>query len=157
MGKAKPHPNQLGFAFEAPVAASGELCLAGLEQQVCSTVAVMLNSDGRSRWELAAKVSEYLGEDVSKAMLDAYASPAREEHKVPMSRFLAIMTVTGRHDLFDPVLRRTGAAVLVGEEVQTARVGHVRQQIRELQAELRRIEGSAPLIRTGGMDGNSSS
>ena len=156
MGKAKAHPNQLGFTFETPAAAAGEGCLAGLEQQISTTVGVMLNSDGRSRWELAAAVSAYLGEDVSKAMLDAYASPAREEHKVPMSRFLGIMTVTGRHDLFDPLLRRTGAAVLVGEEVLTARLGHVRRQIEELKAEMRRLEGSAPLIRTGGRDGNAS-
>jgi hypothetical protein len=152
MGKAKAHPGQLGFMFDEPVLPSGEACLAGLEQQICSTVGVMLNSDARTRWEIAAKASEYLGEEVGKSMLDAYASPAREEHKVPMSRFLAIMTVTGRHDLLDPLLRRTGAAVLVGAEVQTARVGHLRAQRMQIDQELRALERQAPLIR-GGMDG----
>jgi hypothetical protein len=152
MPKAKAHPGQLGFAFEAPAMAHGEACLAGLEQQICSAVGVMLNSDGRTRWEIAAKVSELLAEEVSKFMLDSYASPAREEHRVPMSRLLAIAAVTGRHDLLDPILRRIGAAVLVGEEVHTARVGHLRAQRKQIDEELRALERQAPLIRgdTGG-------
>jgi len=115
----------------------------------------VLASDGRTRGVIAAEMSELLDETVSKEMLDAYASPARTEHKVPMSRMLALVAVTGRHDLLDPLLREIGAALLVGEEVATARLGHIRRQIQQLRAEERRIEGSAPLIRTGGMNGQS--
>ncbi len=150
MPKGRPHPGQLGFAFEAPIARSGVAALAGIERRISATVAVILNTDPRSREEIAAAMSVLLDEDISRAMLDAYASPARSDHKVPMSRFLALVQVTGRADLMDPLLREIGAAVLVGEEVHTARLGHVRQQIKELQAELRSLEGSAPLIRSGG-------
>ena len=107
----------------------------------------------RQREVIAAEMSVLLDEDVSRMMLDAYASPARAEHKVPMSRFFALVAVTGRHDLMDPLMREIGAGLLVGEEVLTARVGHVRQQIKELQAEMKRLEKSAPLIRSGGIDG----
>lgn len=153
MAKGKAHPNQLGFLFEAPIARTGVAALAGIERRISATVATILNTDSRQREVIAAEMSVLLDEDVSRLMLDAYASPARTEHKVPMSRFLALVQVTGRHDLMDPLFREIGAAVLVGEEVLTARVGHVRQQIRELQAEMRRLEGSAPLIRAGGTDG----
>lgn len=157
MAKAKAHPGQLGFAFDPPPPATGEACLAGLEQRINSMVGTMLNSDGRSRREIAAAMSDLLSESISKEMLDAYASPAREQHKVPASRLFALVAVTGRHDLLDQRLREIGAALLVGEEVHTARLGHLKQQMRELQAELRRLEGSAPLIRTGGMNGNATS
>lgn len=153
MPKGKPHPNQLGFAFDAPVARTGVAALAGLERRISATVATILNTDTRQREVLAAEMSVLLDEDVSRMMLDAYASPARAEHKVPMSRFLALVAVTGRHDLMDPLMREIGAGLLVGEEVLTARVGHVRQQIKELQAEMKRLEKSAPLIRSGGIDG----
>lgn len=149
MAKAKAHPNQLGFVFEAPVPATGEACLAGIEQRICRTVGMMLNSDGRSRERIAAEMSVLLGEEVSRAMLDAYSSPARLEHKVPMSRFFALVAVTGRHDMLDPLLREIGAALLVGEEVNTARLGHIDRQIKQLQEERRKIAGSAPLIRGG--------
>lgn len=153
MPKAKAHPDQLGFVFRAPEPATAAAALAGIEQRICRTAATMLNSDGRRREHIAAEMSVLLDEEISRAMLDAYSSPARTEHKVPMSRFLALVAVTGRHDLLDPVLREIGAALLVGTEVNTARLGHLDRQIRQLQAEKRQLEGSAPLIRTGGTGG----
>lgn len=153
MPKARPHPDQLGFVFEAPPPATGPAALAGIEQRISRTVATILNSDGRRREHIAAEMSVLLDEEISRAMLDAYSSPARTEHKVPMSRFLALVAVTSRFDLFDPLLREIGVAALVGAEVNTARLGHIDRQIKQLQAEKRKLEGSAPLIRTGGTGG----
>lgn len=147
MPKAKAHPNQLGFAFAEPRAATLPAALAGLEQRVNRTVGSVLNSDPRPREVIAAEMSVLLGEDVSRAMLDAYSSPARDGHKVPFSRLLALVVVTGRQDLLDPLMREGGMAVLVGEEVHTARIGHISKQIKELQAELKALSASAPLIR----------
>lgn len=147
MVKARVHPDQLGFVFDEPAPACGEAGLAGLERRVNTMVGSMLNSDERSREEIAGAMSAMLGEDVSRAMLDAYSSPARIEHKVPFSRMLALVAVTGRHDLLDLLLREIGAALLVGEEIHTARLGHIERQIAQLQAERKRISGSAPLIR----------
>lgn len=146
MGKRKLSPGQLGFAFDPPSQATGAGALAALERMVSKAVSDALHDEVRSRYEIAGKVSELLDEDVSKAMLDAYASPAREEHKVPLSRFLAIVAVTDRYDLLDRVVREIGAAVLVGEELNTARLGQIDRRIAMLRDERKRIAGSAPII-----------
>lgn len=154
MPKAKIHPNQLGFAFDAPQRATAASALAGLESRISEVVGSILNSAaaaGKSRKVIAVEMSELLGDDeVTWQMLDAYASPARNDHKVIMSRFLALVAVCDRHDLLDKIVREIGAAVLVGEEIQTARLGHLDQQIAQLQAERKRVAGQAPLIRGGG-------
>lgn len=150
-----PHRDQLGFAFEPPAPATADAALAGLEQRINRMVGAMLNSDERPREVIAARMSVLLGEDVSRAMLDAYSSPARIEHRVPMSRLLALVAVTGRHDLLDPLLREIGAALLVGEEVHTARIGQISRQLKNLKDELRQLERSAPVIREGGLNGKS--
>lgn len=146
MGKAKAHPNQLGFVFEAPKPVTEEAALAGFEQRVNRMVGSMLNSDGRSREVIAAEMSVLLAEPISVDMLNAYASPARIEHKVPFSRLMALVVVTKRFDLLDARMRETGCGVLVGEELHTARIGHIDQQIKKLQAEKRALEPVAPLI-----------
>jgi hypothetical protein len=153
MAKAKAHPDQIAFGFEPPKPATLPASLAGLEQRICRAVATILNSETDTREVIAAKMSERLDEEVSRAMLDAYASPARTEHKVPMSRFFALVAVTSRHDMLDMLIREIGAAVLVGAEVHTARLGHIDRQIASLKAERQRIAGSAPMIRTGGTHG----
>lgn len=157
MPKARVHPDQLGFLFDVPAPAKGEAALAGFERRVNALVGAILNTEhaaGRPREVIAAEMSVILGEDVSRAMLDAYASPARTEHKVPFSRLMALIVVTGRQDMLDPLMREGGMGLLVGDEVHTARLGHLDRQIAQLQAEKKRIAGSAPLIRTGGTHGH---
>lgn len=149
MAKAKAHPAQIGFDFEAPRAASAPAALAGLERQICAEVGVILNSDTRSREVIAAEMSILLGEDVSRAMLDAYSSPARELHKVPMSRFFALVAVTQRHDVLDVLVREIGAVLLVGEEIHTARLGQIDRQMQQLKEERAKLAIRAPLIRGG--------
>ena len=147
MPKAKAHPDQIGFDFTAPAPAKGVAELAGLERQINSLVGTILNSDPRSRYEIAAKMSELLDEDVSKAMLDAYASPAREDHKVPASRLWALINVTDRQDLLRPLLEKIGIGALIGAEVTTARIGHLQQLIKNAQAEMKEISKLAQPIR----------
>lgn len=149
MPKAKAHPLQIGFDFEAPRPASSPAALAGLERRICAEVGVILATEmanGRPREVIAAEMSVLTGEDVSKAMLDAYASEARDNHKVPMSRFFALVAVTQRFDRLDVLLREIGAAVLVGEQIHTARLGHIDREIAKLKEEQARLKSRAPLI-----------
>lgn len=147
MPKARAHPDQLGFTFAEPVARTGAAGLAGLEAMICTTVGSILASDTRPREIIAAEMSILLGEDVSKSMLDAYSSPARAEHRVPMSRFFALVLVTKRHDLMDPLLREIGMAGLIGAEVKTARLGQIDREIARLREEQKKLAAHAPLIR----------
>ncbi|WP_143737018.1 hypothetical protein [Erythrobacter tepidarius] len=147
MPKAKAHPNQLPFDFAPPAPAKGVAELAGLERQVCELVGTVLASDPRSREEIAGAMSAVLNDTVSKAMLDAYASGARPDHKVPASRLFALLVVTDRQDLLDPIMRKIGAALLVGEEVKTARLGQIETLINQLREEQRRLRNEATPIR----------
>jgi hypothetical protein len=92
-------------------------------------------------------MSILLDEEFNRPMLDAYASPARAEHKVPMSRFFALVLVTKRHDLLDPLMREIGAALLIGAEVKTARLGQIDREIARLREERQKVAVDAPLIR----------
>lgn len=150
MGKAKAHPDQIDFCFDAPPVPSGEAALAGFEKRTNVFVGEMLNSDGRDRYEIAAEVSKLLADEVSKTMLDAYASPSREDHKIPHSRLMAIVVVTQRYDLFDRHLRETGCGVITGRELETAELGSIEQEISALKAKARDLRRTAKPIRRGG-------
>jgi len=149
MPKAKAIPGQLGFSFSEPVPAKGVAGLAGLERRINALVGTVLASDGRPREVIAAEMSVLLDDQISRAMLDAYASPARPDHKVPASRLFALLVVTDRQDLLDPIMREIGAALLVGDEVRTARLGHLQQLKARIDAEMRALRVDAPEIREG--------
>ena len=44
-------------------------------------------------------MSAYLDQDISKNMLDAYASTSREEHRITLERFVALIEATGSYGL----------------------------------------------------------
>ena len=54
--------------------------------QVSELVGEMLKAADMDRYEVAARMSRLSGDDVSKAMLDAWASPARTDHNLPFYR-----------------------------------------------------------------------
>ncbi|MFN3676191.1 MAG: hypothetical protein ACK4TC_09440 [Sphingomonas pseudosanguinis] len=128
---------QLGFTFDPPVPARAEADLAGLDRVVSGCVSIMLKGDSRTRPEIAGAMSALLDERVSPPMLDAYASEGRSEHNISAARLLALIAVTERFDLLDSLVRRIGGALLVGEEIHTARLGHLKAQRAQLDEEIK--------------------
>ena len=148
MSKRRPAvpPGQFAFTFDVPVPARAVSGLAGLDREISATVGLMLKEDSRSRYELAGAMSELLDDDVSKTMLDAYASEAKEAWAISAARLLALTAVTDRYDLLDRLTRRIGAALLVGEEVLTAELGPIDRQMEQRRRRRREIAGAAPVI-----------
>jgi hypothetical protein len=142
-------PGQLGFTFDPPAPAVRDADLAGFGAVIAACVGRALKDDPRSRDEIAGAMSALLAEPVTRCMLDAYASEARDQHNISACRFHALIAVTRRFDLLDLVARRIGAAVLVGEEIVTAELGHIDRQIADLKARKRRLEtGARPIVRS---------
>lgn len=146
MAKNRASVDQFAFTFDAPQPATLPAALAGVDARIARTVAEILKHDDRDRSVIAAEMTVLLAEEVSKAMLDAYASPARDGHNISFSRMLALIAVSNRFDLLDRELRQIGAAVLVGEEIHAAQAGHLRSEIAKLTGQLKMIERMAPTI-----------
>ena len=135
--------DQLVFSFDAPKPAREEADLAGLGRIVAAAVARILREDSRSRQEIAGAMSALLDEEVSPQMLDGYASEARETVNVSAHRLLALIAATDRFDVLDRLVRKIGAALLVGDEIMTAELGHIDRQMAELSARKRRLQSEA--------------
>jgi len=137
---------QFAFSFEPPAPARNAADLAGLDAIVAATVASMLKDDDRDRRVIAAEMSSLLATDVSALMLDGYASEARDKVNISASRLMALTAVTERFDLYDGLMRRIGASVLVGNEILAAELGHLDRHIAALKARRRSIENATPII-----------
>lgn len=152
MAKRTPafDPGQTGFDFEPRPAMASDGMLSGLDRQVASAVSRVLKDDDRDRYDMAAAMSRILDADVSKSMLDKYASESSEEHNISAGRFLVLIAASGRYDVLEAVIRKIGCALVVGEEVLTVELGHVQAQIERLQERHRLLKKAAPAIKRGG-------
>ncbi len=108
--------------------------------QVSHLVSEMLKACPADRWEIAAQMSRLSGEDVSKHMLDAWASPARSDHNIPLYRVPLLEEVACSHELTDWLAEKRGGRVAYGRETMAQKLGQmlvmkqrIDQQIRELK------------------------
>ncbi len=61
---------------------------------------------------IAKRMSDFLGETVSKNMLDAYASQARADQVINLPRFVALIHATGDRRLLEMLAEMFGWAVI---------------------------------------------
>lgn len=115
---------------------------ASLRAKIARGVGETLREQRESREEVARQMGEWLGEDVSKNMLDAYASEAREDHTIPYLRLLALVHVTGDARLLQLGAELFDRAVIESRYLTWVEVGQladVRDQVnREFDMKRRR-------------------
>jgi hypothetical protein len=103
--------------------------------RIARAVAVALRDCGRSRTETAAAMSEYLGERVPPAMMDAYASVARTLHQIPLTRFLALVHATRDRRLLQMLAEPMGWAVVERRHLPLIAAAQIREREDALKAE----------------------
>ena len=100
---------------------------------------------GWTRQDVAARMSELLGSEVSKGMIDAYCSQARETHTISLVRFKAFVRATGCLWLWEIALDGEGLTLLQGEEAILAQAAWAQQQADHYAQQARLLRKSAPV------------
>ena len=80
--------------------------------RLAKAVALTMENSGKSREQIAAEMTEVTKTNVSKAMLDAYASQAREQHSISALRLAALAVATGDARAFNVLLEEAGLIVV---------------------------------------------
>lgn len=120
---------------------------ATLGARICRAMAVALDECEASREDVAERMSEYLGVKVSKAMIDAYVSEARDTHTINIVRFAALVHATKDWRLLSLLPELFGFAVIDERYVSLIRAVQIREKAAELEkladVEERRARGGA--------------
>lgn len=146
MGKRRPafDDRQLAFnldAFNVPMPERFEGALAHLPRLISSSVARILQEDGRSRYEMAGELSRLLDADVSKMTIDGWASESRKKFNISAAHWIALLAVSDRVDVLDSIVRPAlGAAVFEGPDVLQAEFGHIDRQMAGLRIRRKKLE-----------------
>ena len=106
---------------------------ATMEARIARAVSVALQECGHSREEIAARMSVYLQRKVSTAMLNAYASAAREDHSISLPRFLALLHATGDQRLLELLAEPFGLAVIERKHLPLIDIALLRERVDELK------------------------
>lgn len=107
-----------------------------LDMKISRALAHAMGESGKTRAEIADEMSNYLDQRITENMLDVYASQARRDHKITLERFIALIEVTGCHDLLALVCGPSGYVAVPGQYAKIIR----KHQLREFKEQIEREE-----------------
>ncbi len=138
----KPDPFQLDF-FHAPIfpvrTPSQHIDIDRYRARIKRAMARAIRECEYDRPTIAARMAQYLGlPNISKATLDAYTAESKGGHDVTLIRFTAFVHATGALWLWDEIASVQGVTVLIGDEARLAELSRLRQERKQIEAEIRR-------------------
>lgn len=98
---------------------------SSLRARIAKAVSETLKAAPMPREQIADKMSDWLGEECSKHMLDAYSSEAREEQTISVLRLAALIHVTGDARLLQLLAEMFGHSVIDDKFLPWVEVGQL--------------------------------
>lgn len=95
--------------------------------QVAHLVGEALREGGADRHRVAAEMSRLTGREITKTMLDAYASEGRDTFNLPLWEVPALEAACRTHVIGAWLAGVRGGRLLVGRETLTAELGRLEQ------------------------------
>ncbi len=106
-----------------------------LRSKISRAVAETLKDCEGNRENIAQEMSVWLGESVTKNMLDTYASQGREDHSMPFLRLIALIHVTGDTRLLQMAAELFGHSVIDNRYLAWVDVGRLADQKENIDKE----------------------
>ncbi len=139
--------NRSTFDLFDPRTAPGSL--AGLRTEIMLLLSAAIRGAHLDRYDVAARMSRFLAEDVPKTMLDAYSAESRLDHNIPAYRFLAFMAATECYPDVNRMLRRLGCVILVGDDAELAAIAELEVERDALDRRIRTMKKTVRERRRG--------
>lgn len=119
----------------APIGGSLEYSI-----ELCHVLSAALKASPKSRYQVASEMSELTGQEITKAMLDAWTAESKTPWRFPFefaAAFEVACVTTGLQELLG---RKRGSRILVGEEVLLAELGRLEKTEAEIQLRKRLLK-----------------
>ncbi len=104
-----------------------------------------LKQSPKSRYEIAARMSELVGREITKTMLDAWTAESKSEWRFPFEYAAAFEVASGTTCLQALLCRKRGSRILEGEEALQAELGRLEceeQAVKQRRQAIRKYLGA---------------
>lgn len=126
--------------FEIPRSEGGLPGSMGYSLEVSNLVSHILKSCDDDRYSVAANMSRLAGKEISKNVLDAWSSGARDDHNIPFYLVPVLEKACHSHELTSWLADKRGAKVLFGREAFDAEIGRLERQKAEAAQRIKALK-----------------
>lgn len=126
--------------FEVPQPAAPMPSSMDYRSEVAHLVSQALREAEGDRYDVAARMSRLTGHEVSKYMLDAWSSEAREAYNMPFYQAPVLETACGTYALSSWLADKRGGQLLVGKEALNAELGKLERLKEDASKKIRELK-----------------
>ena len=83
-----------------------------------------------SRYQICARMSELMGQEISESMLYSWTAESKEKHRFPCLFLPAFVIATGERRAFEVLSRKSGLFALPGPEALRAEIQKINEDIK---------------------------
>jgi hypothetical protein len=106
-----------------------------IDRQFREAISAALKQCSLSRWQVAARMSELTGAEITKTMLDSWTAESKELHRFPAIFLPAFCEAVGSSEPLKIMGGLVGVFVLPGPEALRAEIRRIDEEIQRKQAE----------------------
>ena len=132
--------------FPVPVERGNKPGSLDIDSEFRHLLSDSIKDSALSRHQLAARMSELVGHEITKHQLDSWTAESREGWRFPVCYLPALETALVTHELTAYIATIRGAKLYIGKEALMAQLGKVeaaKDQLRKQEAQLKRLLGDA--------------
>lgn len=122
----------------------GSLMIGSLVREMLSET---LKRSMYKRYEVAGRMSELLGFEVTDSMLYSWTAESKEGHRFPLEYLPAFSWATGDLGLAEGVAKRCGGRLVKGEEVVLLELARIAEKKRQVEEEHKQMEAEEEALR----------
>ncbi|WP_287874300.1 hypothetical protein [Azospira sp.] len=115
-------------------------------QQLRSLISDLLKASPLNRYEVAARMSELVGHEITKNQLDSWTAESRDGWRFPLEYMPALEVVLETHAITAWLADLRGARLSVGREALEAQLGKVsrmKDELAQQEKTLKRLLGES--------------
>lgn len=131
------NPNQISI-FDIISESVGTIPNEGalnIDNQLRRGVSDALKQCPLSRYQVAARMSELMGMDVTKSMLDTWTAESKEQHRFPAAYLPAFCAATSSRLPLEIITRATGGFLLPGGDALRSEIQRLGEEIAQMKRE----------------------
>lgn len=126
--------------FEIPVPRAALPGALDVGKQLRALISRLLKESPLDRYAVAARMSETLGQDVTKHQLDSWTAESREGWRFPLEYLPALESALETHDVTVWLADLRGCRVLVGKEALDAEIGKLERLKEEASRKIKQLK-----------------
>ncbi len=139
--------NKTGDLFAVPATPRTLPGSQNISIEMRHLLAGVLKKCPKSRYEIAARMSELMDVDISKHQLDSWTADSRDGWRFPLEYITAFESACNTYEITEYIANRRGCTLNVGVETLTAKLGQLEvikaETARQISAIRKHIGGVA--------------